>query len=84
MHPTGYFGETDHMTLADLAFLGNFASLVATELYPNILEDYPSLKLWFEKCQSQIPGYETINGVGADQYSLWFKSGLQAAIKAKQ
>jgi hypothetical protein len=67
------------MTLADLGFLGNFASLVATNLYPNILEDFPALKLWFEKCQSKIPSYESINEVGALQYSMWFKSGLETA-----
>jgi hypothetical protein len=43
---TGFAAGTDHLTLADLTFMCNFSSLVETNLYPELFNDFPELKTW--------------------------------------
>jgi hypothetical protein len=43
---TGFAAGTSHLTLADLTFLCNFSSLVETNLYPELFEDFPAMKSW--------------------------------------
>ena len=43
---TGFAAGTDYLTLADLTFICNFSSMVETNLYPEIFEDFPHLKVW--------------------------------------
>ena len=64
--------------MADVVFLANFASLVESQLIPDLFQEYPALHDWFEKCKKQIPNYEEVNGKGAKMFAGWFRSGLKA------
>ena len=72
-----FFAGTIDLSLADIVFMANFASLIECQFYPNIFEDFPALKEWFEKCKKLIPNYEKSNGQGAKMFGAWFKSGLK-------
>jgi hypothetical protein len=43
---TGFAAGTPHLTLADLTMMCNFSSMVETNLYPELFQDFPELKRW--------------------------------------
>jgi len=69
---TGYVAGTDHLTVADLAFLATYATIVETGQFD--LEPYAEVKAWFEKVKSEVPNYEKANHEGATAFGGWIKS----------
>ena len=76
-----YIAETKAISLADVIFLANFASLVECEFYPDLFKDFPSLYEWFERCKKLIPNYIECNEKGAKMFGGWFKSFTSFAIR---
>ena len=62
---------TDHLTLADLAYLATTSTLVATGMIADLP---PELDQWYNKCKSLIPDYEKANGLGAEEFGQGFKN----------
>ena len=68
---TGFASGTDHLTLADLAYLATTSTLVATGIIADLP---PELDQWYNKCKSLIPDYEKANGLGAEEFGQGFKN----------
>jgi glutathione S-transferase len=73
--PTGYVAGTDHLTIADIAFLSTYSTIVATGAID--VTPYTAINEWFEKVKNEVPNYEKANGVGAEAFGQWYKSSLQ-------
>jgi len=69
---TGYVAGTDHLTVADLAFVATYATIEACGNFD--LTPYAETNAWFEKMKKEIPNYEKANGEGAAGFGGWFKS----------
>ena len=69
--PTGYAAGTDHLTVADIAFLATFSTIAATEHFD--LTPYPDVLAWFDKVKKEIPNYEKSCGEGAGMFGGYFK-----------
>ena len=63
LKPTGYVAGTPHLTLADLAFLATYSTIVAVGHFD--LSEYAEVNAWFERVKSEVPNYEKCNGEGA-------------------
>ena len=61
--PTGYVAGTSHITVADLAFLATYSTIVAVGHFD--LAPYSEVNAWFEKVQSEVPNYAKCNAEGA-------------------
>jgi len=70
--PTGYVAGTDHMTVADLAFVATYSTIEAVGHFD--LTPFPEIKAWFEKVKAEIPDYEEVNGKGAADMGKWYKT----------
>ena len=66
----GYAAGTDHLTVADLAFVATYSSIEAISHFD--LSPYPEVKAWFEKVKGEIPNYDECNGKGAADMGLWY------------
>ena len=66
LKPTGYVAGTKHLTVADLAFLSTYSSIVALNYFD--LSAYPKTNAWFEKVKGQVPNYERACGEGASEF----------------
>ena len=64
---SGFIAGTDHVTIADLAFVASYSSILAGNQI-DLAQYDPDLKVWFERCKAAIPNYEEANGVGAEQW----------------
>lgn len=42
-----------------------------------ILNEYPHVKSWFERCRKQIDHYDELNGSGAQLFGQMIKSALK-------
>ena len=74
--PTGYIAGTDHLTLADLAFVASFSSLL--EGHQIDLTQYdPEIGGWFGRCKEEIPNYQKANGEGAEQWGQFLQSRIK-------
>lgn len=76
---TGYVAGTDHLTLADVAFVATYSTVKAQELMDH--SKYPNLEKWFEKIIEDIPNYEIANGEGAKSYGALCAPKLKEATK---
>ncbi len=74
LRPTGYVAGTDHVTLADLAFLSSYTTFVAAGLVD--ISKYPALTAWFEKVKKEVPNYERANGEGIAAFETFYQSKL--------
>jgi len=70
LEPTGYVAGTDHLTVADLAFVATYSTIEAVGHFD--LSGYPTIKAWFEKVKGEIPDYEEVNGKGAADMGKWY------------
>ncbi len=48
-----------HLTIADLSFLASSTVFLATDYD---LSDYPNVKEWLERLQTELPYFDEING----------------------
>ncbi len=48
-----------HLTIADLSFLASSTVFLATDYD---LSDYPNVKEWLERLQTELPYFDQING----------------------
>ncbi|TRY66937.1 hypothetical protein TCAL_07652 [Tigriopus californicus] len=71
---SGYAAGTDSLTLADLAFIASFSTLVETGSFD--VSGFAELNAWFEKVKGEIKNYEKANGAGATAMGQWYKSKL--------
>ena len=71
LKPTGYVAGTKHLTVADLAFLSTYSSIVALNHFD--LSAYPKTNAWFEKVKGQVPNYEKACGEGAAEFGALVK-----------
>ena len=69
--PTGYMAGTESLTVADIAFLATYSTVVATGHFD--LTPYPEVNAWFDKVKAEIPNYEKANGEGATDFGAWFQ-----------
>jgi glutathione S-transferase len=70
--PTGFIAGTRHLTIADLAFVASYSSILAGNQIDLTKYD-PELKAWFERCKAAIPNYAEANGVGAEQWGQFLQ-----------
>jgi len=70
--PTGYVAGTDHLTVADIAFIATYSTIEAVNHFD--LTQYPEVNEWFEKVKGEIPNYEECNGKGAGDMGLWYRT----------
>ena len=68
---SGYVAGTDHLTVADVAFVATYATIVAAGHLD--LTPYVEVNAWFEKVKAQVPNYEKACGQGAAAFGGWFK-----------
>jgi len=61
---TGYVAGTNHLTIADIAFVTTFSSIAACEGHVD-LSSYSKLLSWFDRMKTELPKYEKTNGEGA-------------------
>ncbi len=74
------FSILGHLTLADIAFVATYTTVVASEAFD--LSAYnPELNEWFEKCKGLIPNFDKANDEGAVAFGGWYK-GKAAANKS--
>jgi glutathione S-transferase len=72
------FLYSGHLTLADIAFVSTFSTIVASEAFD--LSAYnPELNEWFEKCKALIPNFDKANDEGAVAFGGWYKSKVAAS-----
>jgi glutathione S-transferase len=74
---TGYAAETDNLTLADLAFVSSYSSMVVMDHVD--MGPYPELVAWFDKVKKEIKNYDEANGKGAQIYGDMFNAMLKKA-----
>ncbi len=73
--PTGFSAGTDHVTLADLAFVASYTTLLETGVVD--VSPYSELPAWLERVKKEIPNYEKANGEGVKKLGELFKSKAQ-------
>ncbi|KAG7164741.1 glutathione S-transferase 1-like isoform X2 [Homarus americanus] len=66
-----YAAETDHITVADLVLVANVSSYEAAGF---IINDYPNISAWLQRCKQNIDGYEELNGESAKKLGEYIKS----------
>jgi len=71
-----FIAGTDKITVADVACISTFSTLVASEAVD--LSEYSNTMAWFEKCKTLIPNYEKANGEGAVAFGGFYKSKAAA------
>jgi len=71
---TGYIAGTKAMSIADIALISSFSTIVEGGLFDDLLKEYTELTAWFERVKAQIPDYEEVNGKGAAEFGMWIKS----------
>ncbi len=54
-----------HLTIADLSLL---ASSTIFEIFDYDLSDYPNVKEWFERLQTELPYFDEINGKCKEEF----------------
>ena len=74
--PTGYIAGTDYLTIADLAFVASFSSLLEGNQVDLTKYD-PQLGDWFARCKAEIPNYQMANGEGGEQWGQLLQSKLK-------
>ncbi len=73
---SGYAAGTKHMTLADLSLISTYSTL--KEMKCVDLRKYPFLESWFQRCKTQIPDYDRVNGEGAELMGTWYRKAKAA------
>jgi hypothetical protein len=71
---SGFVAGTDHLTVADLAFLSSVVSLQEVEEVVDLTPFNPTLSDWVERCKKLIPNHQKSNGEGAAQWGGMIKS----------
>lgn len=64
---------TDHVTIADHVLVANISSYVETGF---IIQDYPNIYSWLQKCKEAIDGYEELNGTHVKKFGEFVKSKI--------
>ncbi|XP_040569156.1 glutathione S-transferase 1 [Lepeophtheirus salmonis] len=71
---TGYAAGTDHLTIADIAWISTYSTIKAADVV--CLSEYKELDNWFAQCIAVIPNYNKANGKGAKAFGNYYKSKL--------
>eukprot|EP00095_Tigriopus_kingsejongensis_P011299 maker-scaffold14_size734282-snap-gene-3.13 protein:Tk11299 transcript:maker-scaffold14_size734282-snap-gene-3.13-mRNA-1 annotation:"glutathione s-transferase delta-epsilon 2" len=74
--PTGFVAGTTYLTLADIAFLASYSTMVETGALD--LSPFPELKTWYEKAKGLVKNYEKANGEGAAGFGAWYKQSTSS------
>ncbi|XP_040568944.1 glutathione S-transferase 1 [Lepeophtheirus salmonis] len=69
---TGYAAGTDHLTIADIAWISTYSTIKAADVV--CLSEYKELENWFAQCIVAIPNYNKANGKGAKACGDYYKS----------
>ncbi|KAK8728367.1 hypothetical protein OTU49_009252 [Cherax quadricarinatus] len=72
-HKKKFAAETDHITVADLVLVANISSYEAAGF---IIQDYPNIYAWLQRCKEAIDGYEELNGEDAKKFGMFVKSKI--------
>ena len=64
------FAVGDNITIADHSLVASLSSMVAFGID---ISKFPKVQAWFQRCKTQMPGYETENGAGATKFGEFIK-----------
>ena len=81
---TGWVAGTDHLSLADIAFVSTYSSVRALGNDVVKCSDFPELEAWFDRAVREIPNYEAACGEGASQYGEICGPMLRVATQEMQ
>lgn len=78
---TGYAAGTNHITIADLAFVATFSTIQATNSFD--LSDLPIWTEYFQRMTKQIRNYEEVNGRGAKMFGTFYQTRVKDYVLRK-
>jgi glutathione S-transferase len=67
-----------HLTIADLSILSSTTGLSVTDYD---LSDYPNVKEWFERLQTELPYFDEINGKAKEDFKAFVENSRKSAAQ---